>query len=435
VNTGALNGLQVTGDGATAGSGGTIRNMSGTDGSTAGIGVYLSGARNVSLAFMQLGDFENFAIRGVQVAGFSMEGTVVGGSNGSSAALNEAAVAFDELTGSASIVGSSVSGGVGDNFRVVNTGGVLDRITFVGTTIGLNGATEGDDGLELAASGTAVLNATVQNGTFTGARGDLLQLSLQNTAASDLVVSGSTFHNAHPGTLAGSGGVTLASIGTGSPTLTYAITGSSFRGALGNALSVARGAGTGSFSGTISGNVIGASGAANSGSAQGSGISLELVGGGSHTSSVTNNQIFQFTNFGVRAQGGNTGLGGQGKLSLVIQGNQISQPSANAAAGLFPTNGIRVQSGVVSGDNTVVCATIGGAGALANSISGSGANGGTDVRLFERFLTTMALPGYAGAPADNAAASAFVQGNNAGASVLATNNVAAGGSGFVGSCP
>ena len=51
----------------TAGSGGTIRNMTGADGAVAGSGIYLDNATNVSLSRMQLNDFQNFAIRGLVV--------------------------------------------------------------------------------------------------------------------------------------------------------------------------------------------------------------------------------------------------------------------------------------------------------------------------------------------------------------------------------
>ena len=78
------------------------------------------------------------------------------------------------------------------------------------------------------------------------------------------------------------------------------------------------------------------------------------------------------------------------------------------------------------------------AGALANSITGSGANAGTDFRLRQRQSTTVRLPGYAGANNDNTAVVTFVQGNNGGASGLASNTVGSGGGGFVGgggTCP
>ncbi|HEX6909887.1 MAG TPA: hypothetical protein VF142_05820, partial [Longimicrobium sp.] len=433
VNTGALNGLQVTGTGA-AGSGGTISGIVGADGSTEGIGVYLQDARNVHLSYMALADADNFVVRGVDVSGFSLDNSVVSGTSGTNAALAEGAVSFAGLTGSATINGSQVSGGLTDNVSVSNASGTLNRLTISGSTIGLNGTATGDDGVFIDATGTAVVNVTVQNSTFAGARADLFQLGLSNTAVSDLVFSGNTLNNGHSSPLSGGGGVLVS--GTGNPSLTYAVTGNAVRGTTGAALAVIKGAGTGSFTGTVSNNVVGQSGVANSGSSQGSGIIVDLAGGGTHTASVTGNQVFQFTNFGIRSQAGTTASGGQGVLKVVVQGNTVSEPSPNAVAGAFPTHGIRIQSGITTGDNAIVCATVGGAGALANSVTGTGSNGGTDIRLFERFLTTMALPGYLGAPNDNVAAAAFAQANNGGTpTVQATNNVSAGGPGFVGTCP
>jgi hypothetical protein len=430
-NTGAVNGLQVTGTGA-AGSGGTIQSVSGADASTAGIGVYLSGVRNVQLAYMTLTGADNFAIRGVGVVDFSLGNSVVNGISGTTAALAEGAISFTSLTGAASITNSQVSGGLTDNLNVSNTAGTLDRLTISGSTIGQNGAADGDDGVAIEATGSAVVKVTVQNSTFTGARADLFQMTLANSAAADLVFAGNTLNNGQANPLSGGGGVLVTSTG-GSPTLSYAMTGNAVRGTTGAAVAVIKGAGTGTFTGSITNNVIGQSGVANSGSSQGSGIIVDLIGGGAHTASVTGNQVFQFTNFGIRAQGSGTG---QGVLKVVAQGNTVSQPSPNAVTTSFPTHGIRIQSGVGTGDNAIVCATVGGAGALANAVTGTGINGGTDIRLFERFLTTMALPGYAGAANDNAAAAAFTQANNGGTpTVQATNNVSAGGPGFVGTCP
>ena len=423
-NTGALGGFKVTGTGS-AGSGGTIQNMTGADGTTAGIGVYLSGATAVELGWMQLSGFDNFAIRGVNVAGLTLNGVAVSGTSGDNAALDEAGVLFEELTGSAAVTGSSFAGGVEDNFRVVNTGGVLNRITFDGVTIGANATSTGNDGVSLVARNAAVLNATVQNSFFTSARGDLLQLNLQNTASADLVATGNAFSNNHPNIVAGGGGVTLNSPSGASPTLTYQITGNSFRDAAGSALAVLKSGGTGSFSGTIANNVIGVAGAANSGSTQGSGIDLSAMGGGSHTVAVTGNQIRQYNNFGVLLTTGANSLGGQGALNATVTGNTIAEPGT---LGTLPMNGIQLNGGINSGDAHQVCLALSG-----NTLAGSGAVGGTDFRLRQRFLTTVRLPGYAGANNDNAAVTAFVQANNAGAPTgNVANTVSTGGGGYVG---
>jgi hypothetical protein len=114
-----------------------------------------------------------------------------------------------------------------------------------------------------------------------------------------------------------------------------------------------------------------------------------------------------------------------------VTGNTITNP------GSFASHGILAQAGSVTGDAGQLCVDIGGAGALANSLAGSGANFGTDFRLRQRIDTTVRLPGYAGAATDTAAAVAFVEGRNTGSETgSATHNSPPGG-GFTGgaACP
>jgi hypothetical protein len=435
--TGASGGLKVKGTGA-AGSGGTIASKTGTDGDTAtGIGIYLNQTANVSLAWMQLNDHQNFAIRGTAVTGFTLASSVVSGANGSNAAIDEAAVAFDGLTGTATISGSSLSGGVEDNFRVRNTTGVLNRITFDATTFGANHAATGNDGLNLQPSGTAVIAATIQNCSFTSAAGDLLQFNNLSSvgATSDLVVTGTAFSNNHPAIATGGGGVTIGG-GDNGAGLTYTLTGNTFRDAKGTAVLLVKSTGAGTYSGTFGNNAIGVQAVANSGSAEGSGLQIQNAGNGILSATVTGNRIYQFTNYGINLQAG-AGIALGGQLNLTVTGNTIATPSPNAAAISFPTNGIRLNSGVTPGDSFAVCAAIGGAGALANAAAGTGTLGAPDIRPWQRQATTVRLPGYGGANNDNSAVQAFVAGNNGGASVLAGNSVATGGGGFIGGavCP
>jgi hypothetical protein len=430
-NTGATNGLQVTGSGS-AGSGGTIQTLTGADGSTAGIGVYLNAARNVSLSWMHIADASNFAIRGTGVQNFTLASSVVDGVNGTSASLAEGSISFSGLTGSATISNSSVSGGVTNNVRVVNGSGVLDRLTVSGTTVGANSTTTGVEGFFAQATGSAVLNLTVQNGFFTASRGNMLAVDLQGTSTSDVVLSGNSFTNGSASIIPGAGGVVLGSSGAGAnPTLTYSVTGNSLSGASGNALAIAKGAGTGSFSGTIGSNVIGVIGVPNSGSAQGSGISVTSVGGGTQTLAVTNNQIRQYNNMGLLLQLGDNLNGGNGAMNATVTGNVVAQPGTVVVA----KNGIHLNAGTITGDSHTVCLAMSG-----NTLIGSGSGGaaGTDFRLRQRMLTTVKLPGYAGANNDNAAVTLFVQTNNPPAPTgLVQNNVAGGAPGYVGgaACP
>ncbi len=427
-NTGANAGLTVTGTG-TAGSGGTIQNTTGADGTTSGTGIHLNNTRNVSLRWMQLNDHQNFAIRGNNVVGFALARSTISGTNGTNADQDEASVAFTGLTGSARVDTVAISGGVEDNFRVRNSSGTLDRIVFTGVTIGANGTAAGNDGINLEPSGNAVMRATVQNSTFTSARGDLFQLNVAGTANSDLVFTGNTLTNNHPNIVSGGGGVTVVGGGLGSAmTLTYNITGNTFRDAKGHGLLVSKVGGAGSMTGTVSNNQIGLAGAANSGSQQGSGLTVLLVGGGTHTAAITNNQIRQYNNHGILLQGGDNTQGGHGTLNATVTGNTIANPG-NFDPGGLAGNGIHLNAGTVDSplDQHQFCVQLSG-----NSMTGSGLLGGTDFRLRQRQQTTVRLPGYAGGNTNTAAVVAFVQGNNGGTPTgSAAVNVPPGG-GFVG---
>ncbi len=289
--TGSSGGLTVTGTG-TAGSGGTIQHKTGPDGSTTqGIGIYLNNTSGVSLSWMQLNDFQNFAIRGTGVTGFTITNSAVnstgGGWNGSNATggVEESSISFDGLFGFASIANSSVSGGFTDNIRVVNSSGVLNRLTMDTLTLGAvsNGAAVdgsqdlGDDSIHLEATGTATFNVTFKNSTETSARGDLFNLNNNGTGSVDLLFDNNHLSNNFIRIATGGGGVSMATNGTGN--FTYSITNSTFRDAVGQGLLLVHAsAGNALMVGTIAGNTIGAAGVANSGSSEGDAIKLQLVG-------------------------------------------------------------------------------------------------------------------------------------------------------------
>jgi len=201
------------------------------------------------------------------------------------------------------------------------------------------------------------------------------------------------------------------------------------RDAVGSALIIAKGTGTGNFTGTVSNNTIGVTGLANSGSSQGSGIAVIHAGGGSNTTHITGNQIRQYNNSGIQLQIGDASQGGNGSLNATVTGNTVAQP------GTFASNGVFLNVGVLTGDAHQACFSFGGAGALANSITGSSANGATDFRLRERFATSVRLPGYAGANNNNAAVVTFVQGNNGGTPTGSVANNVPTGAGYIGGAP
>jgi hypothetical protein len=86
-----------------------------------------------------------------------------------------------------------------------------------------------------------------------------------------------------------------------------------------------------------------------------------------------------------------------------------------------------------------MCADIGGAGTLRNTLTHSlgGTMAAGDIRIRQRFVTTVTLPGYAGANNNDAAVVAYLAGRNTlvnSPTATATNEVGitAGAGGFVG---
>ncbi|HEX6041125.1 Ig-like domain-containing protein [Longimicrobium sp.] len=403
VNTGALNGVQVTGTGS-AGSGGTITGMSGD-------GVRLADVRNVILSSMSIQGNQGSGIAGASVDGFALNGSVVL-NNADDAAADEAGIRFDNLSGVSSISGSEIAGSIEDNVRVVNTAGVL-TLSVTGTTIRDNSAgAAGQDGLRLLAGGNAQMTVNVSGSDILRNRAIGISSATEGAGVLHVTVTGGSLRNNNVG-------VSFAHGSSGALTFNVlnipVITGQTASPINVNRLATASAGST--FSGTISGNVIGTAGVTNSGATAGPGVRVVSNGvSGAVTVAVTGNTIREVNNRGIDVlarDGGST-------INATIRDNNVVLTAASAL------EAIRVDAGALSSDAVKVCADIRGNTATTPSLSG--------IRVRQRFAgTTFQLAGYAGAPTDNAAVAAFLASNNTASATLADN----GGPGFVGvaSCP
>jgi hypothetical protein len=179
-----------------------------------------------------------------------------------------------------------------------------------------------------------------------------------------------------------------------------------------------------SFVGTVTGNTIGTTGVTDSGSESSNAITFAAKGAGAATVAITNNTIHQFGNgFGIFVGA----TEGSPAVNATVTGNTVKE------SGTFGINGIRVEAGATSGppvDASTLCVNLSG-----NDVTGSAHTllVDTDIRLRQRFGTTIRLPGYPGANTDALVASDFVKNNNTGGpSVSASQNVGGGGGGFIG---
>ncbi|MBV9932610.1 MAG: tandem-95 repeat protein [Alphaproteobacteria bacterium] len=263
INAGS-GGFTVTGVGTTAGSGGNILNKIGADGSqTQGSGVYLVNTDNVSLSNMNIGGHSNYGIFGQLVTNFGLHDSVVGASpNGTS--VSEASVAFVNLLGTAVLDGDTISGGRGDNLRVVNSLGslnfTLEDSAAHQAVIGLNNV-NGNDGAHFETNGAASLTLTVDGVDFLGARADVLEVLANDASSQDITVTSSHFNNSHSNIAAGAGGVFLHGGGAGTTlNVNYDIENSTFTGAKGSAINASYNQQAGTIQGYIANNTIGTAG-------------------------------------------------------------------------------------------------------------------------------------------------------------------------------
>jgi Cadherin domain/Bacterial Ig domain len=435
--TGSAGGLHVTGNG-TAGSGGTIQNTTGADNTTDGIGVYLNDTDDVSLNWMSIHDHSNYAIKGASVIGFTLADSTVNGTNGTLSNVDDA-VLFNNLTGTATFPRDTISGGFFDNLEIVNTTGTLN-LTVGGdnaadkTTIGLN-QTNGGDGIYLESNGAAAtITAKVKNDTFSGAASDMLQSAANNSGTVNLTLSSNAMNNTHSNTASGGGGVVVSA---SNGTMNATITGNTITGAKGASLATFADLANGVWNGTISGNNLGN---ANAGSGGASGIDMDANQGGTVTANIATNTIQHFKENGMRVITGDCTpnnvpslCGNAALFNVTIQGNTLSNRDAATAGSNW--NGILAQASKGSTDNITACFDIKN-NSLAGQGTGPNAGLNSDLRVRQRFLSTVKLPGYTGANTDTAAVQSYLTTRpNTFTTVQATQEVAAGGGGFTNTSP
>jgi hypothetical protein len=422
-NTGSNPSLTVSGTGGTCTnadtsgcSGGEIRNSAGADSTGAtpdGTGIVLNNTVAPSFTRMHIHDHSNYGIRGTGVNGFTLANSVINGTNGTSDVTNDSSVYFNNaagtaLVGSASVTNTHIQGGLEDNFRVSQTSGTLNRLTFDVVTIGANSTNLGNDGISIEGVGTSTMNVTVQNSSFTSSRGDLFQMTADGSGGGDLDFISNTLTNNHPLIGTGGGGVSLFG-GAAGGTFDINMSGTNtFRDAVGHAILLVKSQGGGSMTGTIDGITVGQDTLGdNSGSLEGNAIKLQHAGGGGTASvDITNSTFREFNNFGIELQSG-AGIASSGTLSTNVTGNTVTDPGSNPLVSGF--QGVALNSGVTPGDTFTSCLHL-----RSNAVVGAGSPDlpADDIRVRARQSTTVTLPGYAGGLTDTAAIAAFLANQN-----------------------
>ena len=343
-----------------------------------GTGIALRNATNVSLTRIRISNTNNYGIHGLNVNNFTLANSVVHGVNGTNVAspFRDSSIRFDQLTGTNSISNSLITGGFQHNLLIDNQSGA-SQITVSGNTIKNTNAATGDDGFQLEAETTAVVNAFVTNNSFSAHGGDHFNLSLINSADVDLTFTGNAFAGGHAVGL-GQGLFILGSSFNGTFNYDISNNGTALAPLTGNKqggmIHVNKGSGTGTFSGRIQNNFIGNAAIVGSGSSQAFGIYASARGaGGSHTTLINNNTVRQYFDRGILTEAGE----GAAALNATITNNTVD----NFADATNSLHGIHSDNGILTApvpDSNAVCMDI-----RANSVANAGneAAGGADIRL------------------------------------------------------
>lgn len=270
VNTGLAASLEVTGDGVTPGSGGSITN-------TTGDGVVLNNTTGVTIRRMSINNTAGHGVNATSVRHFEFRDTTMLNSGD---ADNEDALHFTDLTGTVFIVNSTFDGPEENGLSVQNSAGVLG-MDIQGSHF-TNAIRE--NGVRLFAFGTAVITTRISGGSFVGNETDGVNAVAQDTAQLNLIVASATFTGD-----AGSDNAIDILANAGS-ILRYQIGSANIISMLPQTAISIISRDTSNAQGSVGGNTIG-TGVVDSGSVSGNGVLLLAEDSSTHVANVAGNNI------------------------------------------------------------------------------------------------------------------------------------------------
>ncbi|MGH9931621.1 MAG: beta strand repeat-containing protein, partial [Pyrinomonadaceae bacterium] len=394
-NVGTVNGADPTNANSTCGS--LANGLGGNLGCNAGL--HIVNVVGITIDRLVLNGGIQEGINGNNVTSFNMSNSSV---------LNfgdqtrECGVQFKNLVGTAgqpsTISNSTITGNEMDQLLVQNNSGTLTSFTVSASTLGTSVAQNGTAAIQFIGDNTANMTMSVTGSTLSNNATDGFFSTGANSAVVNPTVSGCTIQNNI------NSAVNISVQDSGNSTFNV-LNNPTITGSGGNAININLALpSTGILQGTISGNTVGTAGVAGSGAGgTGHGIRIVSNGSGQIRTNITNNTIREVI-FG----GGINILtrDGSSDINATVTGNTVSPNNVNADTAIIAT------SGATATDSGDMCADIGGAGALSNNVSNNNTPGLDEVRVRQRFLTTLRLPGYGGGATDTAAIAAFLAGRN-----------------------
>jgi len=448
------NGFTITGTGTTAGSGGIINGISGTDNVlTTGVGIYLNNISNVSLSNMNFtGNFGNFGIRGDAVNNFALKESNFTGVFGTSnnGAVYEGAIRFgtqgndgtgNGLTGTVVFTGNTIGGGYSDNICIFNnSAGTMNMTVADGTNPAIfnHNGTDGNDAILIETRGPANgatfghpggvagagfnLTLSINGVEFKGARGDNIQTVAATNCTQNITITNNTFFNTHPNIVSGGGGITLSGGGaTSNYIVSYNVSNNQLKGAKGTLLHVNYSGASAAVTGVIVSNTIGTpNGSYNSAQSQvgasdnGNGINVtsekfgDNVSGPPHSTGVINHAVRIQNNTvvdvnglaGIRISAGTQDEGGSLRLEASVLNNTVSEMGPFGYAAFYS---------VVGGASLTTDYSKVGLNIVGNTFNagGAGATSSGNAMSFDQVSVNARyyFPGYAGSPNGESASS------------------------------
>ncbi|MEY2512568.1 MAG: hypothetical protein QOE26_3331, partial [Verrucomicrobiota bacterium] len=377
-----------------------------------------AGTTDVVMDRVFINGTKQMGIAGTGVNGMTLTNTEV---ENTTFAANEAAVTLINNTGTIGVTGLNLhnndNGGTGVLF-VENGAGTM---TLNVTNSTFNKGTVNSGGINAAAYNSANMTVNVQTSTFGDANAANGLFSNGVTSAANdastlnITINGSSFQNTN--------GISVSGGGTAGNILNYTITNNDpitnrINGS--NGITFGKSGGVGTSTGTVTGNNI--TGASCGGGC--AGMRMNSFGAsGNSNATITGNTINGTKGDGILFASGQ----GATNSSVIIQSNIFTPGASNDGFAINATTGTQ------SGDNPCAVLTVGGAGALANTVNGTWATvSAPGFKLnFDETLGSIKINGYGGAPAPGGAAAlqAFISGNNptvAAAAILLQGGVGGG---------
>jgi hypothetical protein len=393
-NTGGSGSLTVSGTGA-ANSGGTIQN-------TTSHGVSLTGTLSPSFTNLKIQNTSGSGVKGTTVTNFTFANGSVdnsgtgGGTDESNIAFNSAAGTENNLSGTVSITGNTLTNSRFHGIDILNFNGTLNNVTLTGNTItsATAAASSLGSGIRLQASGSSTTVANITKATlgtnvisnFPTGSGILVNCGNPNSAGAggtcgtpatgnNISVNGNTIKGQASPNQMGSNAIAVSVTGGNGGSRSQANFDISANGTVANPLTNFKGTGVGctvlgmsTATCTVANNVMVANNiVASRCISVGVDRTLAATDTPDLTATITGNS--------VSACDGNdvfTGaLNSNGIARIKVQNNALAAPLTGNRAGLQVNSG----TPTAPGTNTTVCLNISG-----NTSAGSGVSTGIGLR-------------------------------------------------------